>query len=186
MAACIWSRRGALPCVLERGFDPSREQRRPRRRSARGRFDASGSSRNIPRVENIEFDDGRLPLLLKVHFKIGVPTDAEFEAYLARYDTYLRQWERFSVMFVTAPSMPMTKPRHAKMQATWMKAHEALIRQRVRGAAFVLPSPVARGVLRAILRMQGMPTAHAVFRDEGEAVAWIESLGDEGGRQDAG
>ena len=128
-------------------------------------------------MANIEFDDAAWPVLI-IHFRNGAPSDEEFEAYLETYSGYLARGERFATVFNTAPDMPMTKPRHAKLQAAWMKAQRETLSKWVRGTAFVLPSPVARGVLRAILAMQGMATAYEIFRGFDEALAWAKGLGD--------
>lgn len=124
----------------------------------------------------IEVDRSQWPILLaRVN---GQPTDEEFEAYLAELERALDSGVRYASVVSTARNAPMTRARHAKMQAKWIAEREALIAERCAAVAFVLPSAVMRGVLRAILAMQRMPSPYKVFEDEAEGIAWVrEQLG---------
>lgn len=103
---------------------------------------------------------------------VGQPTDEEFQAYLDEYNAVLRRRLPYASVTITMPHTPMTKARHARMQAKWMADQEEPIREFCAGAALVLPSPVMRGVLRAILSMQKMPIPYKVFREEDEGIRW--------------
>lgn len=107
---------------------------------------------------------------------VGQPTDDEFAAYLDDYETIMSEHDRYGIVYVTMPDAPMTTSRHARMQAKWIAAHEEEIRQRCARVGFVLPSPLMRGVLRAILAMQSMPVPYRVFDDEELAIAWVNEL----------
>ncbi len=120
----------------------------------------------------IEIDDSRWPLMW-VRF-MGAPTDEEFQGYLDTYDTILLRGQRYVILLSTDPDMPMTKPRHAKMQAAWLKERAPELTRLCMGCAFSLPAPVARGVLRAILGIQRLPMPYEVFRDDASAIAWCE------------
>jgi hypothetical protein len=121
----------------------------------------------------IEIDQSQ-PVLVVVRFHRG-PTDAEFEQYLADYIQVLQNQPRFGAVFVTAPGMPMTPPRQARLQTRFMKQYSALIEERVVGIAFALPTPLMRGVLRGILMLQTIPCPHTVVGTEHEGVAWIKA-----------
>lgn len=121
----------------------------------------------------IEIDRSQ-PLLMVVRFQRGA-TDQEFAQYISDYTAILQKEARFGAVFVTAPGLPMTPPRHVRMQAAFMKEHAQLIEQRVVGVAFALPSPLMRGVLRGVLMLQPMPCQHAVVGTEAEGVAWIKA-----------
>lgn len=113
-------------------------------------------------------------LLVVVRFLRG-PTDDEFRQYLGDYARLLERTVRFGAVFVTAPDMPMTPPRHARLQAEFMKNNRDRIAERVVGVAFSLPSPLMRGVLRGILMLQPMPCPHTVVATESEGVSWVKA-----------
>jgi hypothetical protein len=102
----------------------------------------------------------------------AAPTDDDFQRYLASCESLMVGEQLYSIVLVAMPDSPMPKTRHARAQATWMKSHDAQIARHVASMAFVLPSPLARGVLRAVLQMQPLPVEHRVFRREAEATAW--------------
>jgi hypothetical protein len=114
------------------------------------------------------------PLLVVVRFRRG-PSDDEFRQYLVDYRAILEREPRLGAVYATAPDMPLTPPRQVRLQARFMKEHRALMEQRVVGIAFALPSPLMRGVLRAVLTLQPMPCAHVVVGSEAEGVAWAKA-----------
>ena len=119
-------------------------------------------------------DEREWPLLV-VRWGTESPTDEQFQAYLDHYAALLGRGQRYAIVFVTEPSAPMTKSKHAKLQATWMKEHYDELQKFCVGSAFVLPSPVMRGVLKAILAMQGMPVEYVVVSDEASGMEWAKS-----------
>lgn len=121
----------------------------------------------------IEIDRSQ-SLLVVVRFNRG-PTDDEFRQYLADYTLVLEKEPRLGAVFVTTPEMPMTPPRHVRLQAQFMKQYRELIEQRVIGIAFSLPSPLMRGVLRGVLMLQPIPCPHTVVGTEAEGVAWVKA-----------
>jgi hypothetical protein len=122
----------------------------------------------------ISFDDRSWPMLL-VSFA-GQYSDEEFAAYLDQYQVFLGRNEPYAAVFITPPKGRMMSASHAKLQAEWMRQHDAAIRERVVALAFVLPSAVMRGALRAILWMQPMPVQHRVFATVAEAVEWAAQM----------
>jgi hypothetical protein len=123
--------------------------------------------------ETIIFDERDWPVMV-IRFS-GAPTDAEFEAYLERYETYLQREDRYGLVMVTEPNSPMTKSKHARMQAAWIKERYDRLSERCVGIAFVLPSPMMRGVLKAILAMQSLPVPYSVSATEEPARKWVRS-----------
>ena len=121
----------------------------------------------------IEIDQSQ-DLLVVIRFN-RAPTDDEFRQYLSDYARVLERPTRFGAVFVTAPDMPMTPPRHARLQAEFMKNNRDKIAERVVGVAFSLPSPLMRGVLRGILMIQPMPCPHTVVATESEGVSWLKA-----------
>lgn len=122
---------------------------------------------------SIEIDRSQ-NLLAVVRFHRG-PTDDEFRQYLKDYLAVLESERRIGAVYVTTPSMPTTPPRHVRLQAEFIKTHRVEIAQRVVGVAFSLPSPLMRGVLRAVLMIQPMPCQHTVVGTEAEGVAWVKA-----------
>jgi hypothetical protein len=55
-----------------------------------------------------------------------------------------------------------------------MKANRAAIARHSVGVALVIPSPMIRGVLKAILWIEPMPQPHKLCAGEAEAVAWLK------------
>lgn len=111
--------------------------------------------------------------LVTVRF-LGRPDDSEFLAYLSDYQAVLERGERYAVVYVTEPNAKLVSHRHARQQATWMAEHESALRERCAGVAFVLPSPVMRGVLRMIMKIQPVPAPYEIFEDEAEARRWAQ------------
>ena len=112
--------------------------------------------------------------LLEIRFE-GELDDREFEAYLEEYERYFARGEQYAATFITEPHSPMTKARHAKLQTEWISKHEAQLSALCVGAAFVLPSAVMRGALRAMLWMQPLPVPYRVFGSGSEAVDWADA-----------
>lgn len=121
----------------------------------------------------IEIDQSQ-ELLVVIRFLRG-PTDDEFRQYLSDYQQVLDRTVRYGAVFVTAPDMPMTPPRHARLQVEFMKNNRDKIAERVVGVAFSLSSPLMRGVLRGILMLQPMPCPHTVVATESEGVSWVKA-----------
>ena len=112
--------------------------------------------------------------LIVVRFLRG-PTDEEFQQYLADYTPVLLSEARMGAVFVTAPGMPLTPARQARLQARFMKQHREQIEARVVGIAFALATPLMRGVLRGILVLQSIPCPHTVVATESEGVSWVKA-----------
>ena len=118
----------------------------------------------------IVVDDNHAPLFV-VRFSAR-PTAAEFETYLQTLDDVLERNDRYALMFVTAPGAKMPSHRHALRQASWISERKQRIQARNAGVAFVLPSPLMRGFLRAVLAITPMHTQHEVFREEDDGLGW--------------
>ena len=120
-------------------------------------------------MATIHIDETRWPLVL-VTFD-GVSPEPEFDAYLERMATFLdRKTPTATVLDATRAGA--TPPIQRKKQADWMKTHEASLRRYSAGTAFVISSPMVRGILTAILWMQPMPQEHVVVATLPEAMKW--------------
>ncbi|MBC8069974.1 MAG: hypothetical protein IAG13_16670 [Deltaproteobacteria bacterium] len=123
-------------------------------------------------TDAIDVELDRFPLV--VIRMSAAPTDDDFQRYLGRCEALMVGDQLYSIVLVAMAHAPMPQTRHARAQATWMKAHDARIARHIASMAFVLPSPLVRGVLRAVLQMQPLPVEHRVFRGEAEATAWSD------------
>lgn len=99
-------------------------------------------------------------------------SDDEFQTYRETMDRIRRRSEqRFVVMYdVTQASTPTA--RQLRLNAEWIRARAAEIRERSLGNAFVVASPGARAVLKTLFRMQASVAPYEVVEtvEEGRAV----------------
>jgi hypothetical protein len=115
-------------------------------------------------------DMSRHPLVV-VTFD-GLATDAEFDDYLTAMTRQILDRRQRSVTILDARTSGRAPATQRKKQADWLKQHEQMLRQYSLGTAFVITSPLVRGVLTAILWLQQMPTAHTVAATFEEAERW--------------
>lgn len=125
------------------------------------------------RVAAITIDDSRHPLVL-VTFA-GTATDAEFQSYLERMETLVLQRRETNCTILDASRAGDTPAKQRRMQAEWLKRNDALLKAYSVGTAFVITSPLVRGLLTAILWLTPMPTAHVVVASIDEAEAWARA-----------
>jgi hypothetical protein len=120
----------------------------------------------------ISVDMARWPLV--VYRFAGEVTMSQLEAYLARQEEMLRRPDR-SASVVLVESLRMWETAVAKRQAAWIKEHQDELRRASLGVALVMTSPLARGMLKAVLWMQPMPQPHKVCATVEEALDWIKA-----------
>ena len=118
----------------------------------------------------ISVDSQRWPLVV-FRFANEV-TLRQLEAYLAHQVEMLLRRER-SASVVIVESLRMWEPALVKRQATWIREHHDELRRASLGVALVMTSPLARGILKAVLWMQPMPQPHKVCSTVEEALAWV-------------
>lgn len=115
-------------------------------------------------------DLSRLPLV-RVTFD-GLASDAEFDKYLSGITDLLMVGRQKTVTVLDARASARAPATQRKRQAAWIKEHESLLRRYSLGTAFVITSPLVRGVLTAILWLQQLPTPHTVVATIAEAERW--------------
>ena len=121
---------------------------------------------------SVEIDESRWPLVT-VRFE-GIVDDETFRAYLEGLAGLLRRGESYALLF-DARHADRTPPVQRKMQAEWMQAHEAELRRLCVGTAFVITSPLVRGVLTAVLWISPMAMPHTVVSTVEEAERWLHA-----------
>ncbi len=115
-----------------------------------------------------EVDESAFPLLV-VRF-VGPMTDADFQGYLDHMEN-LRSRARNAAVF-DATEAGHLPARQRRMQAEWLKTHRSMLQRYSVGSAFVMPSPIVRGALTAILWITDMPGPHTVVESRELAEAW--------------
>jgi hypothetical protein len=118
----------------------------------------------------ISIDADRWPLVIyRFSGEVSLP---QLEKYLQKQDELLARHQPTGSLGL-AEDMKMWEPALLKRQAAWIKQNEPLLRKYSVGAALVMPSPVVRGMLKAILWMQPMPQPHTVCSNTGDALGWL-------------
>lgn len=119
---------------------------------------------------DVELDDG----VIVVRYD-GRPDDAKFQTYLAEYTDLVHRKVPYATVYSTLPGARIPSGANARQQAAWMKREQPVVNQFCQGLAFALPSPLMRGVLRGILKMQPIIADYVVVDDEDEAIAWAKA-----------
>ena len=105
----------------------------------------------------------------------GSIDDAAFRVYLESLAVLLNRGTRYSVVFdATAASTP--SPKQRKMQADYNREERERLKRLCACIAFVIPSPLLRGALTAILWLQPLPCEHRVCAKRADADAWVRSV----------
>ncbi len=118
---------------------------------------------------SIVVDDRRFPIVT-VTFR-GDATDAQFRAYLDQMTRMVDRREKNAVI-MDAREAVRTPPIQRRMQSEWMKTHHDSLARWSVGTAFVITSPLVRGVLTAILWLSPMATPYTVVGTVEEAESW--------------
>lgn len=127
----------------------------------------------------VRIDDSRHPLVV-VEFN-GTATDQEFDAYLEQMTKLVLERRKKNVTIFDATRSGDTSPKQRRKQAEWLKSNAEMLRMYSLGTAFVITSPLVRGMLTAILWITPMPAPHTVVATYGEAERWaIGRLRDKG------
>lgn len=116
---------------------------------------------------------------------IGMPSEEQFIAYLNTMADNMRyalaRSEKTAVILDTTQAPVAGSPRTRKLQADWLKEHNAGLRIACVGMAFVIQSALVRGAMTAVMWLQGMPYPHAVFGTLDQAEAYcVERLAQHG------
>jgi hypothetical protein len=119
----------------------------------------------------ISTTDRHWPLL--VHIFEGGANQAQLDEWLAKLDTYLAR-EQKTLTLSVARNLTLWEPAVLRRAAEWMRTNREATRAHSFGFAFVLKSPVGRGMLKALLWLQPLPQPHYVSSSVPEALAWLK------------
>jgi hypothetical protein len=105
--------------------------------------------------------------------RVGVASPADMAFMLERARVTLADSPRPCVLVYDAGRDPSGRPdaRSRQLTAEWMKANEALLRERCAGCDFAFPNPLSRGVLTAILWLRSPPFEARLHGSCAEALA---------------
>ena len=116
-----------------------------------------------------------LGFALVVEEVAGPVTDAEHAEHLRVLRERMRRDRVNRTRVVTVVDLTHAAPLSAKQrgaQAQWMKENEELIRAVSLGAAYVVPSPLIRGVLTAVFWVRPPLEPYGLFATRDEAFEW--------------
>lgn len=112
-----------------------------------------------------------MPIFM-VHYEGLLPDDG-FRDYLAQVERTLYGPEgKKRVLIHDARAAGPSPPTQRKMQAEWLKKHDARLREITLGSVFVIDSTLVRGILTAILWLQPLPMPHEVCSSVEEGLDW--------------
>lgn len=117
---------------------------------------------------NLEHD----PVII-LHFTGNEPTDESFDEYLNDYLALLKKHKECSVILDARLSgfMPV---RYRIRQGKFLKEHDDIIQERVRGIAFVFKSVLIRFMINAIFAIKKPSYPYHLTGDMDEAIAWTK------------
>ncbi len=128
------------------------------------------SSNDVPDRLDVELDER----VIVVRYD-GRPDEETFQAYLQTYTDLVYREVPYAAVYSTLPGARIPSGANARQQVAWMKREQPLVNRFCRGLAFSLPSPLMRGVLRGILKMQPIVSEYVVVDGEDEAIAWAKA-----------
>lgn len=123
-------------------------------------------------MPGITVDPSRAPLLF-VRFD-GVVDDEAFARYLEQVRAFVARGVRYAVVLdATTAGVPTASQR--RLQTDQMRNDFTRIQSLCVGGAFVIPSPLVRGGLTAMLWVQPLPFPHKLVADLPSAEAWCQT-----------
>ena len=118
-----------------------------------------------------EFDESDWPIL-RLSFREKM-SDDDFARYLETYRGYIARGGRYGLIMDVSTHFGMLPMTQARMQMDFLAREAPRLREVCWGVAFVLPGPIHRGALRAMLKMQPMPMDFTVVGTHEDARAWL-------------
>jgi len=121
------------------------------------------------RTGGITFDDRLWPLVIVQC--TGLVTAEQYEACLAGQTNRLERGPCFFLFDTSCagPSLAEFRRRHM----AWMTSHDALLRQSMLGAAFVITSPIIRLAASILQHVKPMPFPQIFVSQEAQARQWL-------------
>jgi hypothetical protein len=117
----------------------------------------------------METDEALWPIV--VHRTVGIPTDGQIDAFIARADHLLARQVAHVVIFDNTAA-GRASPYMRKRSMDWLKANQTALTKYCLGTALVIRSPALRFVMSTVMLVVSQPVPHDVFATLGQAVGW--------------
>src|SRR5512138_3237773 len=118
-------------------------------------------------------DDTSWPLVA-IKFPSSL-NDEEMTVYIGELKRLRERREAYAFVIDTSGSALPTA-RQRKLQADSIAEGNPLARRYLRGIAFIVDSPIRRGILTAIFWLTKPDWRYQIFYDSGEAVTWARAV----------
>lgn len=106
----------------------------------------------------------------------GAATDEEYAAHLQEMTALIeRNRNRRMAVINDATRWLQSNAMQRKMHSDWMVKHDAEMRFKTAGVAFVITSALVRGGLNAVLWFAPLPCPHKIVATLEEAEAWAQA-----------
>ncbi len=116
---------------------------------------------------------------IRLMMQVEATTDENLRAYLheatLEHQRLCAAGTRYIAVLDASIGIRLT-PLQRKMYADWMREVDPLLRQCLAGAAFVMPNPLVRGALTAILWVVPLSAPYTVHKSLDEALRWAIDL----------
>jgi hypothetical protein len=124
-------------------------------------------------LDALETDESRWPIV--VHRTVGIPSERQVDAFIARADAILARGEPHVVIFDNLRS-GRTPPYMRKRAMDWLSRNGELMGQSCLGTALVFKSAALRFVMSTVMLVSSHPVPHEVCGTMEEAYDWAERL----------
>lgn len=122
--------------------------------------------------DDLTTDESRWPIV--VHTTIGIPSDAQLDAFMRRADEILARRQPYVVVFDNSQGGRATSYMRERTKE-WLKARGPELSQHCLGTALVIRSAALRFVLSTVMFVWPAPVPAEVFGTLEEALAWARS-----------
>lgn len=123
-------------------------------------------------LDALETDESRWPIV--IHRTIGIPSEAQVDAFIERATEHVMRGEPFAVIFDNSQSGRATS--YIRKKATdWLKTYERQLGTTCVGTALVFRSAALRFVMSTVMLVVSHPVPHRVCGTLEEALVWSEA-----------
>lgn len=112
--------------------------------------------------------------MVNVAFTGEKANDTNFALYLKELKEIYTEKEKIGIVFDARKAI-IPGIAFQKMQATWLKENNQLMKDYCVGTAYVISNTIIRNVLKAIFAFQEQPVPYLVCSTLEEAEKWIEN-----------
>lgn len=122
-------------------------------------------------LDALETDESRWPIV--IHRTVGIPSDAQVDAFIDRATAHVMRGEPFVVIFDNSHGGRATG--YMRKRATeWLKSYERQLELNCVGTALVFRSAALRFVMSTVMLVVSHTVPHQVCATLEEATRWAE------------